>query len=75
MKTQNNKLTLAAQNEMEDELHPEYDASVLRNGVHGKLLAQYRAGTNLVLLAPDAAAAFPTDQAVNDALMQTQEGV
>ncbi len=61
---------------MQDELRPGYDISVLKNGVRGKYLAEYRAGTNLVLIAPDVAAAFPTEQAVNDALrrlMQTPE--
>ena len=29
---------------------------------------RYRAGTNLVLLAPDVAHAFPTEEAVNQAL-------
>lgn len=60
----------------EDELRPEYDASILKNGVRGKYLAQYRSGTNLVLLAPDVAKAFPTEQAVNEGLrrlMQLQE--
>jgi hypothetical protein len=58
----------SAPNENEDDLRPEYDASVLRGGVRGKYLERYRAGTNLVLLAPDVRAAFPTDEAVNQAL-------
>jgi len=37
-------------------------------GVRGKYLQRYRAGTNLVLLTPEVARAFPTDKAVNDAL-------
>ena len=53
----------------EDELRPEYDlAPLLKEGVRGKYAAQYSAGTNLVLLAPDVAAAFPTPEAVNAAL-------
>ena len=52
----------------DDDLRPEYDASVLRDGVRGKNLNRYRAGTNLVLLAPDVRAAFPTDESVNQAL-------
>ncbi len=51
-----------------DELRPEYDLSKLKGGVRGKYLAQYRAGTNLVLLSPDVAAYFPDDQSVNTAL-------
>ncbi len=52
-----------------DELRPEYDlARLLRNGVQGKYADRYRQGTNLVLLAPDVAKAFPTEEAVNEAL-------
>jgi hypothetical protein len=36
--------------------------------VQGKYADRYREGTNLVLLAPDVAEAFPTDEAVNEAL-------
>lgn len=54
--------------EHEDELRPEYDFSQLQDGVRGKYVARYRAGTNLVLLAPDVAKAFPDDESVNEAL-------
>ena len=58
-----------SRNEMGDELRPEYDLrKLLRGGVRGKYAERYRAGTNLVLLAPDVANAFPDDDAVNDAL-------
>jgi len=53
---------------LDDELRPEYDETLLKDGVRGKYAAQYQAGTNLVLLAPDVAAAFPTSEAVNEAL-------
>jgi hypothetical protein len=59
-----------------DDLRPEYDLAQLRGAVRGKYLERYRAGTNLALLAPDVRAAFPTDEAVNQALrsvMQAQE--
>jgi hypothetical protein len=59
----------------DDELRPEYDLAQLRRGVRGKYLERYCAGTNLALLAPDVRAAFPTDEAVNQALralMQSQ---
>jgi hypothetical protein len=52
----------------EDGLRPEYDESVLKGGIRGKYLSRYRAGTNLALLAPDVRQAFPTDEAVNQAL-------
>src|SRR5574339_565252 len=52
-----------------DELRSEYDLeSLLKGGVRGKYAARYRAGTNLVLLEPEVAEAFPNDKAVNDAL-------
>lgn len=58
----------------DDELRPEYDASVLKGGVRGKYLERYRAGTNLALLAPDVRAAFPTDESVNQALRSLMQG-
>jgi hypothetical protein len=54
--------------ELEDELRPEYDFSKMAGGVRGKYVDRYRAGTNLVLLDPDIAHAFPTDASVNEAL-------
>ncbi|MBI2825586.1 MAG: hypothetical protein HYX69_12960 [Planctomycetia bacterium] len=54
--------------EPQDDPRPEYDVSQLKGGVRGKYLDRYRAGTNLALLAADVRAAFPTDEAVNDAL-------
>jgi len=51
-----------------NDMLPEYDFSSMKGGVRGKYAAQYRAGTNLVLLDPDVAEAFPTDAAVNQAL-------
>ncbi len=52
-----------------NELRPEYDIkSLLKGGARGKYAQQYRAGTNLVLLEPDIAKAFPNEKAVNDAL-------
>lgn len=43
----------------------EYD---FRGGVRGKYAAQFAEGTNVVLLASDVAAEFPTATAVNKAL-------
>jgi hypothetical protein len=54
--------------ELEDELRPEYDFSKMAGGVRGKYVERYRSGTNLVLLDPDVAEAFPTDASVNEAL-------
>ena len=43
----------------------EYDFS---GGVRGKYVDQYRRGTNVVLLDPEVAEAFPDSKSVNDAL-------
>ena len=51
-----------------NDLRPEYRREDLAKGVRGKYLKAYRAGTNLVLLRPEVAKAFPTEEAVNDAL-------
>ena len=51
-----------------DELRAEYRREDLGPGVRGKYHGSFRSGTNLVLLHPDVARAFPTDEAVNKAL-------
>lgn len=56
-----------------DDLRPEYDLSRLKGGVRGKYYKQAIAGTNLVLLAPDVARAFPDSTSVNQALRLLQE--
>ena len=52
----------------EDDLRPEYDFASMKGGVRGKYVARLRKGINLVLLEPEVAAAFPSDDAVNEAL-------
>ena len=52
----------------EAELRAEYDISSLGEGVRGKYHEKATAGTNLVLLEPEIASAFPTAEAVNEAL-------
>jgi hypothetical protein len=44
---------------------PEYD---FKGGIRGKYAERYLKGTNVVLLEPEVAAAFPDSAAVNDAL-------
>ncbi len=51
-----------------DELRPEYRREDLGKGVRGKYFESYQKGTNLVLISPDVAKAFPTEKAVNEAL-------
>ena len=49
-------------------LRPEYDFASMKGGVRGKHLEEYRRETNVVVLKPDVAEAFPTEDAVNEAL-------
>ncbi len=60
-------------NGLNDELRPEYDETLLKDGIRGKYAKQYAAGTNIVRLEPDVAAAFPTEEAVNEALRSILE--
>lgn len=70
----NNNFESANFESLEDDLPPEYDEATLRDllkeGVRGKYVTRYQAGTNLIKLDPDLVDAFPTEQAVNDALRQ-----
>ena len=50
------------------EMRAEYDFASMKGGVRGKYLRRIRSGSNLVLLEPDMAEAFPTDAAVDQAL-------
>ncbi len=49
-------------------LRPEYKPSDLRGCVRGKYQLRYEQGTNLALFEPIIRAAFPTDEAVKEAL-------
>lgn len=72
MKMPENQYEQTTQSDEQDEMRAEYGeaelTALLQSGVRGKYTARYRQETNLVKLAPDVAAAFPTEQAVNDAL-------
>ena len=61
-------MKMESNQELEDELRPEYDFSKMNSGVRGKYVERYRTGTNIVLLDPVVAQAFPTSDAVNEAL-------
>ena len=54
--------------ELDDDLRAEYDETLLKEGIRGKYVQRYNEGTNIVLLDPDVAAAFPNSEAVNEAL-------
>ena len=47
------------------DMRAEYDFS---GGIRGKYVDRYRRGTNVVLLDPEVAEAFPDSKSVNDAL-------
>ncbi len=51
-----------------DDLRPEYDLASLTGRVQGKYYERARAGSNLVLLEPEIAEAFPDSKSVNEAL-------
>ena len=51
-----------------DDLRPEYRREDLGKGTRGKYFEAYQKGSNLVLLSPDVAKAFPTSDAVNETL-------
>ncbi len=51
-----------------DELRPEYRRSDFGELVRGKYAERIARSTNVVILEPEVAAAFPNDEAVNGAL-------
>lgn len=52
-----------------DEMRSEYRREDLGNGVRGKYFERVSKGTNLVLLNDEVSKAFPTGEAVNEALL------
>lgn len=53
----------------EDEIRSEYKREDLGAGMRGKYYEAYKESHNVVLLQPEVAKAFPTEEAVNKALM------
>ncbi len=53
----------------EDEMRSEYKREDLGIGVRGKYYEAYNEGHNIVLLKPEVARAFPSEEAVNEALL------
>ena len=51
-----------------DDMSTEYDFANMSGGIRGKYAEDYIAGTNVVVLDPDVAKAFPTGESVNEAL-------
>ena len=52
-----------------DELRPEYRREDFGKMVRGKYAKQYKAASNVVVLDPVVAKAFPNGEAVNEALL------
>jgi hypothetical protein len=56
-----------------DEVRDEFRREDLGTGTRGKYYAAYKEGTNVVLLDPDVAKAFPDSKSVNQALREYLE--
>lgn len=55
-------------NQTNDDMRPEYDFASMAGGVRGKYVERLRRESNIVVLEPEVAEAFPTGDAVNAAL-------
>jgi hypothetical protein len=53
---------------LENDMRAEYDFASMRGGVRGKYVERLRQASNIVVLEPEIAQAFPTGEAVNAAL-------
>jgi hypothetical protein len=58
----------ASMKQRSDDLRLEYDLASLKGVARGKYYRRAMAGTNLILLEPDVARAFPDSDSVNRAL-------
>lgn len=56
-----------------DEMRAEYRREDLGKGVRGKHYAEFKKGSNLVLLTPELSKIFPNNEAVNAALSSLVE--
>jgi hypothetical protein len=53
----------------EDEMRSEYKREDLGTGERGKYYARYNQSHNIIMLKPEVAKVFPTDDAVNETLL------
>jgi hypothetical protein len=60
-------MSKTANTQPEPEMLDEYDFG---GGVRGKFAKRYAAGSNIIVLSPDVAEAFPNSEAVNRALRE-----
>ncbi len=56
--------------DLDDDIAPEYDISQMKRATEQEQRFRAQARANLIRLAPDVAEAFPTSEAVNEALRQ-----
>jgi hypothetical protein len=63
-----------ASSQTPDELRPEYKRSDFDSLERGKYAARLAVESNVVVLEPEIAKAFPNDQAVNEALRRLLRG-
>jgi len=54
--------------DVDEEMKPEYQREDLGPGMRAKYQQAYAEGTNLIILDPDVAKAFPSGESVNEAL-------
>ena len=54
--------------DLNNDIRPQYDFASMPGGVRGKYVEKLRRESNVVVLEPDVAAAFPTGESVNAAL-------
>ena len=54
--------------EIDNELRADYDMPSMKGVVRGKYDQRFKESSNVVVLAPDVAAAFPNEESVNEAL-------
>ena len=60
-----------ASSKPDPDMQAEYD---FREGVRGKYARRYKEGSNVVILSPDVAEAFPDSDSVNEALRALMKG-
>ena len=63
-----------AKRKASDELRPEYKRSDFKTLVRGKYATRVKEASNVVVLEPQVARAFPNDKAVNAALRELLRG-
>jgi hypothetical protein len=66
-------MKMASTSSPNDDLRPEYDATLFSGATKGKYSERFENGTNIVRIDSDLAAMFPTAESVNKALRFVQQ--